>query len=269
MSANPFPGPQPYRAANRARFFSRDALLKKLANQVLARPATTLFGPSGAGKSSLMQAGVIPALEDSDGLRVVRVDAWPSDQAPLPWLVDTMLTALDLGALPGQTGPVEALEAALTWAERRSDRPILVYLDQVEQLFITDHPEEERRALLDALDGMLHPRHQDVHLVLSLREDYLGPLRDWARERTELLAHGFRVGPLSVGEMVRAMLRTAAEGAPPQAWNEGELRALMLEVRVSGQRKTDAAEVQAAFGQIVCRALWEDRAAGGRSRAAP
>ena len=83
---NPFPGPQPYRAADRDRFFGRDILVKKLANQLMARSATTLFGPSGAGKSSLVQAGVIPKLQETHDFQVVRVDGWPSEERPLSWL---------------------------------------------------------------------------------------------------------------------------------------------------------------------------------------
>jgi WD40 repeat protein len=262
MSGNPFPGPQPYRAADRARFFGRDALSGRLADQILARPATTVFGPSGAGKSSLMQAGVIPMLVDSEDLRVVRVDAWPADQAPLPWLLEGMSGGLDLGSRPPVESQLDALEETIERAKRRSDRPILVYLDQLEQLFVWERSEEDMKALLQGLDWLIQPRRQELHLVLSLREDYLGRLRDWARERGELLAHSFRVGPLSVGEMVNAMCRTAREGEPAQRWRRDEIRGLMLEVRVAGQRQADTAEVEAAFGQIVCRALWSERSAG-------
>src|SRR5690242_18544591 len=125
MSQNPFPGPQPYRAADRARFFARDAIVKKLANQVLARSATTVFGPSGAGKSSLMQAGVIPAIEDSDDVRVVRVDTWPTNEAPLPWLVGTMFSHFDLGMVPEGKTALETLESAIDLAAERSDRAIV------------------------------------------------------------------------------------------------------------------------------------------------
>jgi hypothetical protein len=46
------------------------------------------------------------------------------------------------------------------------------------------------------------------------------------------------------------------------------MRALMLQVRMPGQSEVDAAEVQTAFAQIVCRALFGERAAlgGGRRR---
>lgn len=263
MSGNPFPGPQPYRAADRKKFFARDAMVKKLANHILAYPATALFGPSGSGKSSLMQAGVIPSLEESDGMRVVRVDAWPSDKKPLRWLVNQMFVDIGLPDAPEENAPV-GLKKAIGFGLRRSDRPILIYLDQLEQIFIAGHDDHDMQALLWGLQWLIRPAlQQDVHLVLSLREDYVGRLRDWTRERAELSAHGFRVTPLTVKEILPAMCRTAREGNPSQAWKESDLRNLMLDVRVPGQRATEAADVQTAFAQIVCRALWDERAAGG------
>src|SRR5262249_54281670 len=156
-------------------------------------------------------------LEDSDGLRVVRVDAWPEDKAPLPWLVSAVFSDLSLSELPEGGGALSALDEALDRAERGSGPPILVYLDQHEQLFVAERVDHGTKALLRGLDRLIQAqRSEDVHLVLSIREDYLGRLRDWTRERSELSAHGFRVGPLSVGEMVKATCRTAAEGDPLQ-----------------------------------------------------
>ncbi|HMY20575.1 MAG TPA: hypothetical protein PKA58_29825, partial [Polyangium sp.] len=96
---NPFPGPQPYRACDRHRFYGRDALTKKLVHQVLARPVTTLYGPSGAGKSSLMQAGVMPHLQDKHNFRFVVIDGWPATPPPLEWLVQSLFVQLDIGAV--------------------------------------------------------------------------------------------------------------------------------------------------------------------------
>lgn len=263
MSTNPFPGPQPYRAADRNRFYGRDVLIKKLANQILARSATTVFGPSGAGKSSLLQAGVIPALEDSDDIRLVRVDAWPAGETPLPWLVNTIATDLELGSQVQTQASVEALQETIDLAGRQSDRPMVVYLDQFEQVFLADHTEQALKDLLDGLTWLIRRKqNRELHLVLSLREDYLGRLRDWTRDKPELTAHGFRVGPLTVGEMVKAMCRTAAGGDPPQTWNPDDIRSLMLDVRVAGQSASESAEIQAAFAQIVCRAVWDELAAG-------
>jgi hypothetical protein len=259
---NPFPGPRPYRAEDRRRFHGRDDPAKKLLRRMLAHPCITLYGPSGAGKSSLMQAAVIPALLEEHAFRIVRVDAWPAGEAPVPWLVRELWNGLDLGAPPADLGSSEralaALDQAVQLAEQRSDRPILIYLDQLEQLFFPGRPPGEARALIEAADRLAHQPIRGLSLVLALREDYLGRFRDRARGRPELLDHGFRLGPLTVAEMTRAVGRVAAESG--QSWDETYTRKLMLDVRTPGQLESEEAEVQAAFGQIVCRALWERQA---------
>ncbi|WP_437293119.1 NACHT and WD repeat domain-containing protein [Sorangium sp. So ce426] len=262
-SVNPFPGAQPYRAADRDRFFGRDALVAKLTHQILAHPSTTLYGPSGAGKSSLMQAGVVPRLQETHDFQVVRVDGWPSSEAPLPWLTRAVFEGLELGVVPQDVPPIEALDQAMLLAERRSEQPILIYLDQIEQLLFAERAEADAEALIDGVHRLARAPIQGLQIVLSLREDYLGRFRDRARDRKELLAHGFRLGPMTVGEMVKAVCRAAAEGQPPQRWDEEHLRGLMREVRAPDGSASDAAEIQAVYAQIVCRALFQERAQGG------
>lgn len=265
---NPFPGPQPYRAADRERFFGREEMAQKLADRIFVHPALTLYGPSGAGKSSLMAAGVVPLLEDEHDMRVVRVDTWPADEVPLPWLTRALFGDLELGAVPEDRGGLAALEEALRLARLQSDRPLLLYLDQLEQILLPGRSPAQAAALFESLDGLASRAGRGLHLVLALREDYLGRLRDRARGRKALLEQGFRLGPLSVGEMVKAVVAAARKGVPAQVWDSSEIRKLILEVRVPGESATDEAEVQAAFGQIVCRALWNERAEGA-SPAAP
>lgn len=262
---NPFPGPQPYRTADRDRFFGREEVAQKLADRIFVHPALTLYGPSGAGKSSLMAAGVIPLLEEEHDMRVVRVDTWPAGEVPLLWLTRALFEDLELGAVSeGKSGP-EALDEAMRLSRLQSDRPILLYLDQLEQVLLPGRDAGEAAELFDGLDGLASRASRGLHLVLALREDYLGRLRDRARGRKALLDQGFRLGPLTVGEMVNAVLAAAQKGAPPQEWDKAETRRLMLEVRVAGESPTDEAEAQAAFGQIVCRALWGERSQGTRS----
>ncbi|WP_437298960.1 WD40 repeat domain-containing protein [Sorangium sp. So ce426] len=174
---------------------------------------------------------------------------------------------LEIGTPPSQMGPGEALDEAMSLAERRSERPILIYLDQLEQLLFPGRDAGEASALIEAVDRLAQKPIRGLQIALSLREDYLGRFRDRARGRRELLEHGFRLGPLTVGEMSRAVCRAAEEGWPRQWWAEEHVRALMLEVRTPGSSASEEAEVQAAFGQIVCRALWEERAEGRGSEA--
>ncbi|MCA9720695.1 MAG: hypothetical protein KC468_38890 [Myxococcales bacterium] len=258
---NPFPGPQPYRADDRARFYGREEVARDLAATILAHRCVALFGPSGAGKSSVMQAAVMPELDEEYDFRAAFVDGWPADENPVAWLLYTLNEQLKLVAPEGELGLYESVEWTVRQAFRRSDRPILIYLDQIEQLLFPGRSVAETEAFLDWLDRFVERPLRGLHLVLAMREDYLGRFRDRARGRHRLLENGFRLGPMTVGEMVGAVCMAARDGVPAQSWAAPAMRTLMMQVRVPGQREDDGAEVQAAFAQIVCRALFVERAA--------
>lgn len=257
---NPFPGPQPYRASDRERFFGREDMAYRLEGNVVTNRCVTVHGPSGAGKSSLMQASVIPALIASHGVRAVRVDGWPEGEDPSRWLASAMYTQLGLGELPGDLAPGEAIVQAAQRAARRSSRLLLVYLDQIEQILYASRRADEVDTFFENLQALVDLPLRNARVVLSLREDYLGRFRDRARDRGRLLENGFRVGPLTVAELCGAVCQAAATGEPPQRWSLEPMRELILQMRVPGEAATDAAEAQSAYAQIVCRALFQERA---------
>lgn len=259
---NPFPGPQPYRAGDRGRFFGRGDLAYKLESSVRANRCLTVFGPSGAGKSSLVQASVIPSLIDAYDARVVRVDGWPDDVAPASWLARAMYAELGYRNPPDGMAPDEAIVAAAKRAARASPRPLLVYLDQIEQLLYSNRDDKASEALFACVHELVELPLRNIRVMLSLREDYLGRFRDRLRDRRRILDYGFRVGPLTVEELTDAVCLAAAAGKPPQRWDSGQMRALMMQVRVPGQGESGDAEAQAAYAQIVCRALFQARAPG-------
>lgn len=262
MIKNPFPGPQPYRASDRGRFYGRDDMAHKLQATILATRCVTVHGPSGAGKSSLVQAAVLPSLIDSQDVRVARVDGWPEREDPARWLALSLFSDLGLGELPEGALPGEAVIEAAKRAARGSSRLMIVYLDQIEQLFHAGRTAEETEPFFACLQGLVELPLRTVRVVLSLREDYLGTFRDRLRDRGRVLDNTFRVGPLTVGELTSAMCQAAAAGEPPQTWPEDQTRALMLQVRLPGQAAGDDAEAQSAYAQIVCRSLFQQRAQG-------
>jgi hypothetical protein len=268
MSLNPFPGPQPYRAADRSRFYGREEMTGTLTSRVLAHRLVTVFGPSGSGKSSLMQAAVIPRLMEEHAFRAAHVDSWPEGVPAARWLADAMFDGFKLGARPEGMAPLEMVLSAAERAVRRSERPFLVYLDQLEQLLYDSRDPADVDAFAACLQELAELPIQGFKLVLSLREDYLGRFRDRLQGRLRLLDEGFRVGPLRVGQLSEAMRKVAATGDPPQPWSLEETRGLMMQVRTPGQAATDEAEAQAAYAQIVCRALWDQRDVEGE-RAVP
>src|SRR5262249_10238455 len=153
--------------------------------------------------------------EEKFTYRSVRIEHWPADVHPVEWLLKTMHTQLKLDsgseAAPhvpfgADTAPALAENTGLEpWKDRidrglelatlRSEHPVLIYLDQIEQLLIVSRYEQRttdlfkwqveqvvlpRRfhqrveSLLKCVHYIAQSRMQGLKLVLAIREDYLG-----------------------------------------------------------------------------------------------
>src|SRR5215203_2078826 len=76
---NPFVGPRPFLPGEP--LFGRDREIRALRNLLVAERIVVLYSPSGAGKTSLVQAGLIPTMQESDFhvLPVIRVNQPPRE----------------------------------------------------------------------------------------------------------------------------------------------------------------------------------------------
>lgn len=121
-----------------------------------------IYGPTGCGKSSLLKAGLLPRL--STDVHVVYADALSED------FEHRLRLGLrrQLPQLPESIGLVQALAAIRRGDVVRSDRKVLIVLDQFEQ-WLRAHPRHEQTELATALrqcDGL---RLQSLILV---RDDF-------------------------------------------------------------------------------------------------
>lgn len=269
---NPFPGSRPYGEGDRLRFFGRQTAIDALSSQILVERCVTLHGPSGCGKSSLFAAGVLPLLERERDVRAVVVKGWPDGLSPLEGFLQEMSETLRVarttpeGNLPFD-GARARVERVLKWAMQRSPRPILIYLDQVEQLIYPWRQDPAATdALFEAIEAIADQPVLGLSLVIALREDFLGLLRARLRHRPRLLDPGFRLSRLTIGEMTDAACAAAAKGEPPQRWTRDEVAAMLLDFPAPGQPAAEDSEIEAVYAQIVCRAqwdLWASTATGG------
>src|SRR5438477_10554388 len=72
---NPYIGPRAFTISESDQFFGRDRESRALLNMLIAERIVLLYSPSGAGKTSLIQAALVPALQQKrfDVLPVMRV----------------------------------------------------------------------------------------------------------------------------------------------------------------------------------------------------
>jgi serine/threonine protein kinase/WD40 repeat protein len=167
-TARPYPGLSAFQAEDARFFFGRELEVEALWKKLRRPHLLAVIGPSGAGKSSFLRAGLLPTL--TDGWRAIV--ATPGNR-PFANLVRELAPELAAGSdsvdrLLQFEDPDVAVELIVGW--RQQSRHALIILDQFEELFTQNQPEvQERFALL--LSRL--PLEADVHVLLSMRDDFL------------------------------------------------------------------------------------------------
>ncbi|MEG4286567.1 hypothetical protein QUB68_25895, partial [Microcoleus sp. A006_D1] len=143
---------------------------------------TIIHGQSGVGKSSIIQAGLVPALqlttfEARDVLPVVlqSYHDWARDCGQRLSLGIEKFTGVSLST------PIDTPVAILEQLRANQNRNLLTVLifDQFEEFFFAYQDQTTRRELYNFLAECL--QISDLKIILSLREDYLFYLIEWNR----------------------------------------------------------------------------------------
>jgi WD40 repeat protein len=200
---SPYPGLSSFTEKDAAQFFGREQEVEALWKRLRSRRLLAVIGPSGAGKTSFVRAGVIPAAPE--GWRCVWLA--PGNR-PFATLARALVPELSsdpetLQRLVGAETTDERLAALGVWRRRHGE--VLLVVDQFEELF-TLNPGEVQESFADLLGRL--PGEVDVHVLLSLRDDFLmrsqeqAPLRPILSELTALL-------PLSPSALRLALVEPA------------------------------------------------------------
>jgi len=237
-AGSPFRGLLAFDEAHADVFFGRDDAIRQLVEAAGAQVRTGLsllliLGPSGSGKTSLVQAGLLPALQragaDADLAVVASTTFDVFDQGR-----QTLFTALagalldlqweDRWAFTGENavalgarletdcaGVIAELEAALPRQARPGAR-FAIFIDRFEALFnATRIAEPERLAFLHTLEQLARSKVSLV--VVACRNDFYPSIAQY-RLLTECKRHGGHVDVESPGVRdIAQMIRRPAAAA--------------------------------------------------------
>ena len=152
----PYKGLRPYEEEDRENFFGRDADCRILIDKILANRVTLLFAASGVGKSSLLQAKVLPQLNDPqhENLDTVYYRDWVL--SPLPTLKQHILATLkDRKRLAGdaliEETKEDSLEDFFALCAFVSRQPLVIALDQFEEFFHNQRYAPDFKPFIDCL----------------------------------------------------------------------------------------------------------------------
>ncbi len=226
--ASPYPGLSAFQEADADRFFGRGADVLQLVTRLRDHPSAAVVGASGVGKSSFVRAGLVPSLRASG-------ESWEvlilrPGREPLEALTRALLSLSQTGAehrdlvrrlreSPGEAG------AFLRAHATRQQRQVLVFVDQLEELYTLVPDELERRAFTACLSSIADDAAGPLRLVVSIRSDFLDRLGEDRQFLDDLVRGLHFLQPLP-----RRALREALERPITQLGYSFESDALLSEM---------------------------------------
>ncbi|UQA63512.1 SUMF1/EgtB/PvdO family nonheme iron enzyme [Polyangium aurulentum] len=208
---NPYRGLRPFDADHRPLFFGRSNEIGTVLDRLRSESLVVIAGDSGVGKSSLCGAGVLPRVAEGalgEGRRWDTIRFTPGKRPAL-----AIASAL-AGVLGGsEDGLIEAICEAPAWIGRDlrrhlgSDKGLLLYVDQLEELVTIAEPEEAPAAA----EALFHlaARIPGFRLLCSVRGDFLARVAAMPFLGDELSRALYLLRPLSPEKIREAIVGPA------------------------------------------------------------
>lgn len=277
-----YPGPKPFQAQEHALFFGRDKEVGDLYRLVGTNKIVVLFGKSGYGKSSLLQAGLMPQLVDSQWL-VVQIRFGLYDKRQNLSLCDLLKKQLDHNEKLKHTEEGRFLSSDSLWHEfkKRHDetktKTVLIF-DQFEEFF--SYPVEQQEAfqreiadvlytampqsVVDAYENDTFERQSylatpmDVRALFAIRADRLSLLHSLKNHLPAILYARYELKGLKPEQAREAIEKPAAEikgefDSPPFAYEPEALDCMTEQLSKSKVTTLTEPQVEAVQLQIICQ----------------
>ncbi|MBT2408667.1 MULTISPECIES: TIR domain-containing protein [unclassified Streptomyces] len=214
----PYPSLRAFDATESGLFFGRSRETRQLVERVGRSAFTAVVGASGSGKSSLVMAGLVPALGE-EWLTLTMVPG----SRPIRALADELATAfpgsdvltraqqLEKGL---KESPEELVKTVGTFLRGRPGaRKLLLVVDQFEELFTySANPGAVTEGGPEFIESLCRTARAGtglIHVVITLRADFIQPCLDFGELRSLLESHQLLLGPLDAESLREATLMPA------------------------------------------------------------
>ncbi len=255
--ANPYKELQSYTESDKEYFFGREQETEELLTRIYRHNIVGLFGESGTGKTSLVNAGLIPHFKN-DGIITISVRCLDE---PIKRIREALFKTLNENRIPSHV--IEELAAIDTFPHLilqlksfvdTENRNLIIVIDQFEEIF-TRARESEREHLSKGIIESLTvpPIKGKIYFLLSLREDYIGELWDWAHlyNLEDAWIHQYRIKRLNEEKALVAIV----EPLNKLDIKVGDKFILQL---IAELKKIGDGLIYPPYLQIVCSKLFEE-----------
>ncbi|GAA0982001.1 hypothetical protein GCM10009555_051150 [Acrocarpospora macrocephala] len=266
MNGSPYVGPRPFLRSEARLFFGREAEARSVQFDWLADRVTVLHGSAAVGKTSLLNAGVLPPMEQE-----LQVVALPPSRVSLParplaapphnGYVYTVLSDWAGGVLPRPGSTVSEFLADRAGGLGPAGR-LLGAIDQFEEVFAAFPTRlAERTGLLSQLADALRAIPA-LNLLLLVRDDHLASVT--ACESLFRMPFTYRrldaLDEPAASEAIQGPTRGTSHEWAPETVREiiDRLRASTYTDLLGNTATITTPLVEPLHLQIVCSELWED-----------
>jgi cell division protein FtsB len=287
QALNRYPGANPFSSEERRTFFSRDEDIQKLFRMARLDSRLVLYAKSGLGKSSLLQAGLLPALQEKTDYQAstLRFGAYVAEQKRSPLGIAASL--LSAGPAPSFLEKLVPGDSSL-WrrlkekALRPGKHTFFWIIDQAEELFTFPEADVEafKRELAEAQQATLPSAYRDaleaqidslsaeeielltesfeLKLLFAIRSDRLHLLDGLKDFFPDILSRTYELQPLTASQAAEAISGPAAlEGpafaSPSFAYHPEAIEAMLGYLTSSGSRPIESFQLQ-----ILCQYVEEE-----------
>jgi WD40 repeat protein/DNA-binding SARP family transcriptional activator len=191
----PYLGLATFEESDADRFFGRQELVEEILARLESHRFLSVFGPSGSGKSSFLRAGLLAAIP----------------RRAFPGWATRLVTPGEhpLGALAGDR---RARELAVDPAGVATlfSRPVVLVVDQFEEVFTLCRDELERARFVEALVCLAENPVVAARVVIGVRADFYPACAAYPALVALLRDQQFLVGPMSESELHAVIIEPAA-----------------------------------------------------------
>jgi WD40 repeat protein len=275
---NPYVGTRPYKKGEI--LYGRERETSELLDLLIAERLVLLYSPSGAGKSSLLNASILPKMEENgfEVLPIMRVNYEPPPSAELDpgfnrYIYSLLMCAEEAVEAEKRFSPNELstlrLKDYLARYRQRAQqldpaydatRARLLVIDQGEEI-ITIAPTErdQKQAFFNQLGETL--RDRSLWILFSMREDFLARIDSYIKPIPTGFATRYRLRLLQPEPALSAIQKPAeAQGVH---FTDEAAQKLVNDLRMMQVQQPDGTNltepglyVEPVQLQVVCRRIW-------------
>jgi GAF domain-containing protein len=217
---NPYKGLRAFREEDKADFFGRNALVEELINVLGTgkKPPRLLsvLGASGSGKSSVIMAGLLPRLR-ADAIEGSKNWLYLEPIVPGTHPIENLTLAL-IRLMPDKSH-IAITEDLMNRNKRGlhvlirevSNKPVVLYIDQFEELFTLVSDETVRRQFIDILTTAVTELNGLLILILSMRADFYDRPAQYQEFGALIEANHILVKPMTLADLYDVVQKPAKE----------------------------------------------------------